>query len=64
MAEMTLYIPLKTVGFARTFLKKVAARHAARRLDRELQVAAWRLAELSPHLLADIGLTDASEARL
>ncbi|WP_347310601.1 DUF1127 domain-containing protein [Defluviimonas sp. SAOS-178_SWC] len=63
MAETTLHMPLKSTGIARAILKKVAAWREARRLDWELQVAARRLADLSPHLLADIGLTDASEAR-
>lgn len=63
MTEAILNSSFRKPGYPLNFLKRYAAWRKARRMDRALNHAARRLSALSPHLLADIGLTDASESR-
>lgn len=59
MSSLTLNVPTSS----HAILIKLRMFVARRRADRDLALGAARLAQLSPHLLADIGLVHA-EPRL
>lgn len=58
MVANTVEAEPEVTGLARLLPAALRRRLAARREARQLDLAVQRLASLSPHLLADIGMTD------